>query len=98
MPETHGTDLVRARVLISGMVQGVNFRASTRAQARLAGVGGWVRNRADGRVEALFEGSRHQVEALLRWCQHGPRSAEVDQVEVQWQAPAGDQQDFRVVG
>ena len=76
---------VRAHVFISGQVQGVNFRATMRDQARRVGVEGWVRNLRDGRVEAIFEGSRAAVQRLVSWCYSGPPSAHVEQVEVEWQ-------------
>ena len=63
---------VRAHVLIDGRVQGVNFRAYTREQARAGGVEGWVRNLDDGRVEAVFEGPRKAVQRVVSWCYGGP--------------------------
>src|SRR5512134_2615913 len=68
---------IRRRVLVSGRVQGVAFRASTRSQARAGAVAGWVRNLADGRVEAVFEGDAAAVAALVAWCREGPRFARV---------------------
>jgi acylphosphatase len=73
---------VARRVLVSGVVQGVFFRDSCRRQARAAGVSGWVSNRPDGRVEALFEGPPAAVERLVAWCREGPPHARVDSVEV----------------
>ena len=69
-------------MLVSGVVQGVFFRDSCRHQARAAGVSGWVANRPDGRVEALFEGPPSAVERLVAWCREGPSHARVDSVEV----------------
>jgi len=83
-------EAVRAHVYISGRVQGVFFRATTREQAERLGVAGWVRNLPDGRVEALFEGPRPAVEACLEWCHHGPPGARVTGVEVEWQQPRGE--------
>ncbi len=83
-------DRVRAHVLIAGHVQGVNFRAYTRDRARQAGVDGWVRNLSDGRVEAIFEGTRPAVQRLVSWCYSGPTSARVDRVEVEWEEPSGE--------
>ena len=74
---------------ISGHVQGVFFRDSCARRARAEGVAGWIRNRADGRVEAWFEGSPQGVEKLLAWCRQGPPSADVRQVEVRGDSPAG---------
>jgi len=88
-------DLVRAHVYISGHVQGVFFRATTREQADRLGVAGWVRNLPDGRVEAVLEGTRPAVQACLQWCHHGPPGARVTGVEVEWEAPRGERA-FRV--
>jgi acylphosphatase len=73
---------VRRRVVVRGRVQGVFFRDSTRREALRRGVSGWVSNRADGAVEAVFEGEPSDVEALVRFCSSGPRGAEVADVEV----------------
>ncbi len=80
---------VRAHVFVSGMVQGVGFRWYTTQQARAHGVGGFVRNLCDGRVEAVFEGAEDAVKALVTWCEHGPRHASVSGVEVAWEQPEG---------
>ncbi len=77
------------RVLVTGRVQGVFFRASCADRARDEGVVGWVRNRADGRVEAVFEGCLPAVEKLVAWCRAGPSQASVDGVEVNEESPAG---------
>lgn len=90
-------DKVRVHVLIEGRVQGVFFRASTRDEARARGLAGWVRNWADGRVEAVFEGDKAMVENMLAWCRKGPPYSYVDHVEIAWQPYQGDLLDFRVV-
>lgn len=77
--------VLRARVRISGRVQGVAFRFSTLRQARKQGVAGWVRNLSNGQVEAVFEGDRDAVEQTVAWCHKGPISAHVDQVDVEWE-------------
>ena len=69
-------------VRISGMVQGVSFRAYARQQAHGLGVTGWVRNEPDGSVAGHFEGPDEAVDALVAWCRHGPAYAEVAGVEV----------------
>lgn len=89
-------DRVRAHVFISGIVQGVNFRVSTRNEARQAGVSGWVSNVTDGRVEAVFEGSNAAVRRLVSWCYSGPPGAEVDRVEINWEEPTGDESTFSI--
>lgn len=85
---------VRARLLISGLVQGVCYRADTVYEARDLGLNGWVRNLRDGRVEALVEGRRDRVEALITWCRRGPPAARVREVEVEWQDFRGDLRGF----
>jgi acylphosphatase len=76
------SERVRRRVVVRGHVQGVFFRDTTRREARRRGVAGWVGNRPDGAVEAVFEGPLADVEALVELCSHGPRGAVVDEVEV----------------
>lgn len=75
---------VSARVHISGRVQGVWFRQSTKEQAVALGISGWCRNCPDGRVEALLQGEKDAVQLLIDWCHEGPRMARVDQVAVEW--------------
>jgi acylphosphatase len=77
------------RVVVHGLVQGVFFRDSCRREARAAGVGGWVRNRPDGTVEALFEGPEDDVERMLDWVRHGPAYARVERVDVVEEPPSG---------
>jgi acylphosphatase len=79
----------RRRVVVQGHVQGVFFRETTRRRAQGAGVAGWVRNRADGAVEAVFEGDRNAVERLVEYVREGPRGARVDWVDVQAEEPEG---------
>ncbi|NDL57452.1 acylphosphatase [Phytoactinopolyspora mesophila] len=73
--------LIRRRVVVHGMVQGVFFRDTCRREAVRHGVGGWVRNNADGTVEAVFEGQPEGVEAMVAWARQGPPSAQVRQVD-----------------
>ena len=81
--------MIRRRVVVHGLVQGVYFRDTTRRQAVTAGLAGWVRNRPDGTVEAVFEGDPAAVERLVAFCHEGPRSAHVDRVEVTAEEPEG---------
>jgi acylphosphatase len=81
------TGRIRRRVLVSGRVQGVFFRDACRHVARREQVAGWVRNRADGRVEACFEGEEDRVARMVAWCRQGPPQAHVRDVEVFDEAP-----------
>lgn len=87
----------RVHVWITGRVQGVAFRAYTQYQANLLGLVGWVRNLPDGRVEAVFEGEDHLVEAMLLWCAQGPPAARVSRVETHEEPPSGADRDFRIL-
>ena len=82
-------DLVRQHVVITGRVQGVFFRDSVREQAEAHGVAGWARNRGDGAVETVFEGSPEDVERLVEFCRTGPPRAEVEDVEIGEEEPEG---------
>lgn len=81
--------VIRRRVAVHGRVQGVFFRASTREEARAAGVSGWIRNRADDAVEAVFEGPPEAVARLVAYVGHGPPRAGVERVEVIEEQPEG---------
>ena len=87
----------RARVVVSGRVQGVFFRCETRNRARSLRLAGWVRNNADGSVEAVFEGDRDRIESMVDWCRRGPAYAAVENVEVAWEEPQ-DEEGFAVRG
>ena len=86
----------RVRVLISGIVQGVAYRAHTKEMAKRLGVNGWVRNLPDGRVEALFEGDKDKVDQMVEWCEKGPPLARVDKVEVEEEPYRGEFFDFSI--
>lgn len=88
-PRSEGDDLTRTHVWVSGMVQGVNFRWYMIDRARQRGVGGWVRNLPDGRVEAVFEGDEDSVRSMVEWCRRGPRGARVTGVETVDETPEG---------
>ncbi|MBC7130530.1 acylphosphatase [Candidatus Bathyarchaeota archaeon] len=88
---------VRAHVYVSGRVQGVFFRATTRYEASKRGVKGWVRNLPDGRVEAVFEGDKKAVMQLIEFCKRGPPGALVTKVDVIWEPYKGEFGDFRIV-
>ena len=82
-------DKVCAHVVIRGRVQGVCFRMETKYIAETHGIMGWVRNRSDGTVEALFEGEKQKVDSMLKWCESGPSLSKVDQVSVNWKKYSG---------
>lgn len=81
--------MVRRRVIVHGLVQGVGFRFAVARRAESLGVAGWARNRFDGTLEAVFEGEPEKVEALVRFCREGPRSAAVSEVETFAEEPDG---------
>lgn len=89
-------DMVRVRLRIKGMVQGVFFRAATVERANRLGVKGWVRNCPDGTVEVVAEGERKKLADLATWCDHGPPGAHVHNVEVKWEDYQGEFKDFRI--
>ena len=80
---------IRRHVVVHGNVQGVFFRDSTRDEAERRGVAGWVRNRSDGTVEAVFEGDSGAVEALVEFARSGPSRADVERVDVDEEQPEG---------
>ncbi|MBN1546506.1 MAG: acylphosphatase [Syntrophaceae bacterium] len=88
---------IRVRVVISGLVQGVFFRHYTRKNAVGFGLTGWVKNRPDGRVEAVFEGKESQVAMMLDWCHIGPPSARIADVAVFREEATGEFADFQIL-
>jgi acylphosphatase len=89
-------DQERAHVRISGQVQGVFFRDSTRQKAEELGLAGWVKNTPDGSVEAVFEGPSEKVREMLRWCEEGPRQASVENVDTDFEDAGGELSGFEV--
>ncbi len=88
--------LVRAHLFVSGRVQGVFFRYETRDKAHELGVHGWVRNLPDGRVEAIVEGRKDEVEKLVEFCCTGPPGAKVVNLDLKWENPTGEYKDFTI--
>ena len=88
--------MVRAHLLISGTVQGVGYRWSCQRAAKGIGVTGWVRNLPDGRVEAVAQGTKEQVEQFIRWCYRGPEEARVTDIAVTSGEAAEEVQDFGI--
>jgi acylphosphatase len=87
--------VIRRRVVVHGQVQGVFFRDTVRRMAQQRGVKGWVANRSDGAVEAVFEGEPDAVERLVDFCRRGPRGAQVRSVDVRDEVPEAET-DFRI--
>ena len=87
---------VRAHVIVSGIVQGVFFRAETMKAAHEYGVCGWVRNKSDGTVEAVFEGNENDVVSALEWCKKGSPRSNVTGVNVKWEDYQGEFSRFDV--
>lgn len=83
-------NMARANVLISGHVQGVFFRGAAVEKAIAAGLTGWVRNRVDGRVEAVLEGNEEAIRRTIDWLNVGPPAARVENVEVFWETATGE--------
>jgi acylphosphatase len=87
----------RAHVFISGLVQGVFFRWETRKNALKNNVKGWVRNLRDGRVEAVFEGEKEDIEKMIKFCEKGPPGAKVEKLEVKWENYKGEYENFEII-
>lgn len=83
-------------IIISGGVQGVFFRASTKQKAEQLGLTGWVRNTQDGNVEAIFEGEADKINEMIEWCRHGPTLSKVKNVEVKRQSPTNGFDGFSI--
>ena len=86
----------RLHAQVSGHVQGVNFRYYTSLTAKEMGLTGWVRNRSDGTVEVVAEGTRQQLEKLLRFLNIGPAASKVTQVQTDWLSATGEFADFQI--
>jgi len=87
---------VRAHIFVSGRVQGVFFRARTMERAVRLGVGGWIRNLPDGRLEAVFEGKKEPVEAIIEFCRIGPKNAVITEFNLKWEPYLNEFKDFKV--
>jgi len=88
------SEKVKAHVFVSGRVQGVFFRENSHQKAKELGIFGWVKNLADGRVEAVFEGEKEKVEKMVDWAKKGPLLAKVDNLSIKWQEYKGEFNDF----
>ena len=87
----------RAHVIVSGRVQGVFFRQATKSAAKKHNVVGWVRNLPDGRVEAIFEGKKEDVESMVEYCRLGPSAAYVRSLETAWEGCTGEFTEFKII-
>lgn len=87
---------VKAHIFVSGLVQGVFFRATTKEIAENLGLKGWVRNTRDGRVEIKVEGGKEEIEKLIEWLWKGPPLAKVKNVNVKWEEYKGEFEDFQI--
>lgn len=87
----------RAHIYVSGLVQGVFFRANAASKAQSLDLSGWVKNLPDGRVELTVEGDKEQVNQMIEWCKIGPPAAEVQDVEVETQLYTGQFGSFAVI-
>lgn len=87
---------VRAHIFVSGRVQGVFFRENTLRKAQKLGVFGWVKNLPDGRVGAIFEGEKENVEKIIEWAKRGPIFAKVNGLEVEWQKYQDEFKNFEI--
>ena len=87
---------IRAHVFVSGRVQGVFFRSETRYEAKRRNVAGWVRNTSDGRVEAVFEGEKEDVEKVIDFCRRGPSGARVMKIDIRWEDYIEEFKEFKV--
>ena len=89
--------VVRTRVLIGGLVQGVGFRAYTQRQAQQGRLSGWVRNLPDGRVETEVQGSRPAIDAFVAALRKGPYLSRVDTIEIEWMEVGGQDTGFHIL-
>jgi acylphosphatase len=86
----------RVRVIIVGRVQGVFFRYHTQEMAYQLDLKGWVKNRRDGSVEAVFEGDKEKVDQIIQWCHQGPPEARVTKVHLNWEEYVGEFDEFSI--
>jgi len=89
--------MVRAHIIVKGLVQGVYYRVTTKQKADSLDLSGWVKNLPDGDVEVVVEGNKEKIEQLIDWCWQGPPGAKVDGVEVKWSPCQNEYQGFNIV-
>jgi len=88
---------VRAHVIVTGLVQRVYYRVMVRQEACTLGITGWVKNRPDGTVEAMFEGEEEKVVKLIDWCRQGTPASKVSSVQIEWGDFRSEYQNFRII-
>lgn len=86
----------RVHLLVSGLVQGVFFRANTQKKAQKLGLTGWVKNLSDGRVEIVSEGPEERLEKFIQWVKQGPRTARVRNLDTEWEEFKGEFDEFEI--
>ncbi len=89
-------DMRRAHLTVSGIVQGVFFRSTSRHQAIRLGLTGWVKNRMDGKVEIVAEGETGAISNFIQWCHEGPPGSRVDKVDIAWEEYTGEFTGFSI--
>lgn len=87
---------VRVHALISGKVQGVFFRGSAKEKAEKLGISGWIKNLRDGRVEAIFEGDKENINKMIEWAKKGPIGAKIEDFNLSWEDYKGDFSEFSI--
>ena len=94
--EKEKEEKIRAHIFVSGKVQGVFYRESTKKKAERLGVLGWIKNLRDGRVEAIFEGDKGNVEEMVNWARKGPIWAKIEALELIWDDYQGEFKGFEI--
>ena len=92
----HKMGKARVHLIISGIVQGVFFRSTSRSQALHLGLTGWVKNRADGKVEIVAEGEQDVLDRFIQWCHEGPPGSRVDKVNLEFDEYTGEFFNFAI--
>ncbi|MFV2015774.1 MAG: acylphosphatase [Candidatus Heimdallarchaeota archaeon] len=90
------TDLKRVKLRIHGIVQGVFYRTSALKVAKELNIYGWIKNRADSKVECIAEGEKADLEKFITWCQKGSKHANVDRIDIEWMDFQDQFTDFKI--
>jgi acylphosphatase len=89
--------MIRAHIFVSGLVQGVYFRANAASEANGLGITGWIKNLADGRVEIIIEGTQNKIDIFVSWCKKGPANANVQNFELDIVPYIGEFNSFNII-